>query len=79
VFAAYLGYSSCMLTDPTSLDLSAFPAKLRGAVSALLRDNTALKSSNVELTEDRIALATQNTVNQTGFTGETLVPIMLRE
>jgi hypothetical protein len=49
-----------MLTDPTSLDLSAFPAKLRGAVSALLRDNTALKSSNVELTEDRIALATQN-------------------
>ena len=49
-----------MLTDPTSLDLSAFPAKLRGAVSALLQDNTALKSSNVELTEDRIALATQN-------------------
>lgn len=42
-----------MLTDPTPLDLNAFPAELRGAFSTLLEDNVAL-------TEDRAALAAQN-------------------
>lgn len=59
-FSTDFGYRTITLTDGKTLDLTAFPEELRGAVASVLAERDAAVSEVSVLSEHNMALATQN-------------------